>query len=61
MSELHDLQERLRVVTDRVRKSMMIDEDMEDYEDALSEQDALYDVIREMQEEDEDGDQDGDS
>ena len=60
MSELHDLQERLRVVTDRVRKSMMIDEDMEDYEDALSEQDALYDMIREMQEEDEDGDQDGD-
>jgi len=58
MSELHDLQERLREVTDRVRVSILVDDDMEDYEDALSEQDAINDMIREMQEE---GDPDGDS
>ena len=60
MTELHDLQERLREVTDRVRVSILVDDDMEDYEDALSEQDAINDMIREMQE-DEDGDPDGDS
>ena len=57
MTELHDLQERLRAVTDRVRVSILVDDDMEDYEDALSEQDAINDMIREMQEE---GDSDDD-
>ena len=57
MSELHELQERLRMVTDRVRVSILVDDDMEDYEDASAEQDAINDMIREMQEE---GDLDGD-
>lgn len=51
MSELHDLQERLREVTDRVRVAILVDDDMEDYEDALTEQDALQDLIQEFSEE----------
>ncbi|MBQ6595319.1 MAG: hypothetical protein IJH78_06675 [Clostridia bacterium] len=47
MSELHELQERYRLATDRVRQAILIDDDMEDYEDALAEQDALADLIQE--------------
>lgn len=51
MSELHDLQERLREVTDRVRVAILIDDDLEAYEDALTEQDALQDLIQEFEQE----------
>lgn len=50
MSEMHELQERLREVTDRVRVAILVDDDMEDYEDALAEQDALKDLIQEFEE-----------
>ena len=53
MSELDALKEELRTVTDRVRVAMLVDDDMEDYEDALAEQDALQDIIREAEEGDE--------
>ena len=51
MSDLTELQERLRVVTDRVRVAILIDDDLEDYEDALTEQDALQDLIQEFEQE----------
>lgn len=49
MSDLTELQERLREVTDRVRVAILVDDDMEDYEDALTEQDALQDLIQEFE------------
>ena len=51
MSDLTELQERLREVTDRVRVAILVDDDMEDYEDAMTEQDALQDLIQEFSEE----------
>lgn len=51
MSDLTELQERLRVVTDRVRVAILVDDDLEDYEDALTEQDALQDLIQEFEQE----------
>ena len=51
MSDLTELQERHRVVTDRVRVAILIDDDLEDYEDALTEQDALQDLIQEFEQE----------
>ena len=53
MSELDVLKEELRAVTDRVRVAILVDDDMEDYEDALAEQDAIQDMIREAEEGDE--------
>lgn len=50
MSDLTELQERLREVTDRVRVAILVDDDLEDYEDALTEQDALQDLIQEFEE-----------
>lgn len=49
MIELTELQERLRTATDRVRAAILVDDDMEDYEDALTEQDALQDLIQEFE------------
>lgn len=49
MSELHDLQEQLREATDRVRAAILVDDDMEEYEDAQAEQDALQDLIQEYE------------
>jgi hypothetical protein len=49
MIELTELQERLRTATDRVRAAILVDDDMEDYEDALAEQDALKDLIQEFE------------
>ena len=49
MSELDALKEELRTVTDRVRVAMLIDDDMEAYQDAEAEQDALNDLIQEFE------------
>ena len=55
MSELDLLKEELRTVTDRVRVAMLVDDDMEDYEDALAEQDALQDLMQEFEDAEKEG------
>ena len=59
MCELDELKERLRAATDRVRAAILVNDDMEAYNDALAEQDALQDMIQEL-EDSERGEADGD-